>query len=122
MKKRNLLIIVLLIFAGLPQVFASGGLSIDIVAGTLDSIDFRKKSVTFNGRVYKYELDKENSLYSYSEHNILPLELKELKVGKRYFFETVTSKKDAKKSDFKTVRFIAIQPLETEDEFNKDEK
>ncbi len=100
----------------------SKGLSIDVIKGTVDMVNVGNKTVVVNGLTYKYLLDEDQSLFSYSEYDKPAIPIGKLKAGNAYFFELISDKNDAKRADFKIVRYISNHPLEDTEEFEKNEK
>ncbi|WP_154223356.1 hypothetical protein [Marinicella rhabdoformis] len=121
MKTKKLLLIMFALTLIGPYSNADG-LSINVIKGTVDMVNVGQKLVVVNGLSYKYVLDEEQSLYSYSEYEKPAIPLRELKAGKVYYFELISNKEDAKYADYKIVRYISNQPLEDAEEFDRDEK
>ena len=122
MKIINTLFIVLILLAAIVSSSNAEGLSINVVSGTVDKVNVGQKLIVVNGRSYKYQLDEENSLFSYSEYEKPAVKIGEIKVGQRYYLELISKKSDAKNVDYKIIRYISSQSLEETDEFSRDEK
>ncbi len=122
MKIINTLFIVLGLLTVVVLPSFAAGLSINVINGTVDKVNAGQKLIVVNGRSYKYQLDEENSLFSYSESDKPAIKLRDVKVGQRYYLELISKKSDAKNVDYKIVRYISSQSLEETDEFSRDEK
>lgn len=120
--KKILFIITMSVLTVFSSHSYSKGLSINVIKGKVDMVNVGKKTVVVNGLSYKYMLDQEQSLYSYSETDKPAIPIGKLKEGNVYYFELISNKEDAKSADYKIVRYISNQPLEDTEEFDRDEK
>lgn len=59
-----------------------------LVETELSDVNIKSATVYFDGKAFKYQPEKENSLYR-SDSNAESVPLDELEVGTKYFFESV---------------------------------
>ncbi len=88
-------------------------LTTTIGSGILDDVSKADQSVVFNGKKYKYTIkERVSSLAVVDESEPIALNIRDLKVGEKYYFETISYKKEPTKEDFKEVIFITdIKPM-----------
>lgn len=114
MNKKIKLIGLMLLILNLPlQLNAQAEvLTTTIGSGILDDISKADQSVVFNGKKYKYTIKEKVSSLAVGESEPIALNIRDLKVGEKYYFETISYKKEPTKEDFKEVIFITdIKPM-----------
>lgn len=119
MKIKTSLITVVL-FATFSTALMAKALSVEVIKAELGLVT--SDMLVFNGFKYKYKLNEEESLYSYSEFDKPAVKLKDLKPGNVYYFEVTNEDMSGKSKKGGVVRYVSEFPLEDKEEFDRNEK
>ena len=103
------LMMALLLFS--VGIFAQDGdeYFVDSIQATVDSVNNRSRTVTINGKSYKYDIDVSKSDYSEEEAKTALVPLRDIEPGERYYFTLYYYGRN--NEDAKIVFVSTTQPL-----------